>query len=303
MRFLVTGANGLVGSRLCAQLQARGHALLGIGRGPDRVGLKQAYASVDLSSAAEVDAAFTAHRPEVVLHPAGMTDVDRCEKDREGAWACNVTAAENVARAATRHGAHVVYVSTDYVFDGQSGPYPEDAAPNPIGAYGATKYAGELATSVLAPGSAIARTAVVYGYPPSGRSNFGVWVWETLSQGKPIRLFEDQLVSPSLADHVAAQLIELGERRLGGTWNICGGEVVSRVEFGHAFCDVFGLDRALITPIRLADAGLTAKRPPRSGLIADKARAELRTRPLGLRDSLERFRRATEGADPLQLIG
>lgn len=291
MRFLVTGSNGLVGSRVVKQLCARGHVVRAVSRGPDRMGVGELYRPLELSEAAQVRAVFEAFTPEVILHPAGMTDVDRCEKDRDGAWAANVTSTELLAREAKRAGAHLVYVSTDYVFDGMSGPYAEDAAPNPIGVYGASKFAGELAAQLLGDSVAVARTAVVYGHPPSGRSNFGVWVWENLSAGKPIRLFEDQWVSPSLADSVAEQLIELGERRLTGTWNICGGEVVSRVEFGRLFCEVFGLDPSLVVPSRLADAGLAAKRPPRAGLIADKARRELRAQPLSLRESLERFRR------------
>jgi len=136
---------------------------------------------------------------------------------------------------------------------------------------------------------------VVYGYPPSQRPNFGSWLLATLREGRTCRLFVDQYVSPSLALNVAEMLSELAERRLPGVWNVAGAEVVNRMEFGEALAEVFGLDRGLLVPIRLADAGMASPRPPRSGLRVDKALAALRTRPLGLRASLEQFRAEVEG--------
>ncbi len=196
------------------------------------------------------------------------------------------------ARAA---GAHLIHVSTDYVFDGQDGPYDEEARPNPSGVYARTKWLGEEAVRLLAGSWAIARTAVVYGYPPSQRPNFGSWLLGTLREGKTARLFVDQFVSPSLALNVAEQLAELAERRLPGIWNVSGAEVVNRMHFGEALADVFGLDRRLLVPITLAEAGMASPRPPRSGLRVDKALGALRAGPLGLRASLEQFRAEVEG--------
>jgi len=148
---------------------------------------------------------------------------------------------------------------------------------------------------LLAGSWAIARTAVVYGHPPSVRPNFGSWLLATLRQGKPAPLFVDQYVSPSLALNVAEQLAELAERRLEGIWNVAGAEVVNRMQFGEALADVFDLDRRLLVPTTLAEAGMASPRPPRSGLRVDKALSMLRARPLGLRASLEQFRAEVEG--------
>jgi dTDP-4-dehydrorhamnose reductase len=219
-----------------------------------------------------------------------MTEVDACEKDPEAAYAGNVNAAAAVARGARKAGAHLVHVSTDYVFDGEAGPYDEAAVPNPKGVYSVTKHMGELAARVLAPGCAIARTAVVYGWPPvEGRLNFGAWLVTALEKGQPVRLFEDQVVSPSFADNVAAMLVELGERRLGGVWNTCGGTVLDRVTFGRALCEVFGFDPKLIIPTRMAELKLPSPRPLKGGLKTDKVRAQLSEKPLELAESLSRF--------------
>lgn len=294
MRVTVTGANGLVGSRLCRLLVVEGHEVTAVARGPRRLAGDHAYLSCDLSEAAEVEKAMVAARPEVVVHAASMTEVDACERDPDAAWAGNVLATANVARHARASGAHLVHVSTDYVFDGQAGPYDEEARPNPSGVYARTKWLAEEAVRLVAGSWAIARTAVVYGYPPSQRPNFGSWLLATLRAGKTARLFVDQWVSPSLALNVADMLAELALRRLPGIWNVAGAEVVNRMQFGEALVDVFALDRRLLVPTSLADAGLASPRPPRSGLKVDKALAALEARPLGLEASLEQFRAEAE---------
>ncbi|HZH18436.1 MAG TPA: SDR family oxidoreductase [Archangium sp.] len=290
MRILITGANGLVGSRTCLLLAQQGHEVVGLGRGERRVSGSWRYLPCELTREQEVSTLFAEASPEAVIHCASMTEVDACEREPGLAFAANVEATAFVARASRRAGAHLVHVSTDYVFDGEAGPYDEEALPNPRGVYALTKHMGEQAARVLAPGCAIARTAVVYGWPPvAGRSNFGAWLVGVLAQGQPVRLFEDQLVSPSYAENVAAMVAELGLRRLGGVWNTCGAEVVNRVEFGRAVCEVFGFDAGLLVPVQMAELKLPAPRPLRSGLRTDKARRELHARPLALGESLARF--------------
>jgi dTDP-4-dehydrorhamnose reductase len=296
MQVVVTGANGLVGSRCCALLASQAHSVIGLGRGPRRAHGDFAYVTCELSREAEVDAEIAAARPEAIVHTASMTEVDACEKEPEAAFAANVVAAANVARAARRAGAHLVHVSTDYVFDGEHGPYDEEALPNPRGVYAVTKYMGEQAARVLVPGVAIARTAVVFGWPPAGRPNFGAWLVGALQRGQPVRLFEDQLVSPSLADNVAAQLSELAVRKFGGVWNTCGADVVDRVSFARALCARFGFDDRLLVPVRLADVELPSPRPLRSGLVVHKARAQLNAAPLPLDEALARFHQSWKAA-------
>lgn len=295
MRVTVTGANGLVGSRLCRLLVVEGHVVTAVARGERRTVGDFEYLSCDLADHESTARALSVARPEVVVHTASMTEVDACERAPDAAWAANVVAAAHVARQARASGAHLIHVSTDYVFDGQDGPYDEQARPNPSGVYARTKWLGEEAVRLLAGSWAIARTAVVYGYPPSQRPNFGSWLLGTLREGKAVRLFVDQFVSPSLALNVAEQLGELAARRLAGIWNVAGAEVVNRMEFGEALAEVFGLDRRRLVPITLAEAAMASPRPPRSGLLVDKALGALQARPLGLRASLEQFRAEVEG--------
>lgn len=289
MRVLVTGCNGLVGSRLAELLASRGHEVVGTSRGERRAAGTWAYAPLELGDATAVQALVERVRPEVVINPAAVTDVDGCEREPARAWSVNVDAVAALARAANAAGAHLVHVSTDYVYDGESGPYSEDAAPNPRGTYAVTKLAGEFAARTLAPGATVARTAVVYGWPQAGRPNFGSWLLSSLSAGKEIPLFEDQFVSPSLADNVAEMLAELVERRLPGTFHVAGAEVVNRVQFGLALCEAFGFDARLVRPTRLSEAKLASPRPRHSGLRVEKVAAALKAQPLSLAAALQRL--------------
>jgi dTDP-4-dehydrorhamnose reductase len=287
MKIAVTGANGLVGSRLCTLLATRGHTVTGLSRGTSRIA--QPYVSVDLTDAGAVKRALDELEPEAVINPASMTDVDNCEKDPAGAFAANCSAVATLALETKRLGAHLVHVSTDYVFDGEQGGYSEADVPNPRGVYAITKHMGEQAVRALAGSWAIARVAVVYGWPQAARSNFGAWLVRTLGASQPVKLFSDQYVSPTLALNAAEMLAELAERRLTGVWHTAGATTVNRVEFAHALCARFGFDSDLITPTRLADAKLSSPRPNKTGLDVASATAELNAKPMTLDAALDRF--------------
>lgn len=307
MHFLVTGANGLVGSRLVRLLALQGHRVTAMGRGarrfqrvsgPAGAAAEPGYLDVDLGDAAGLTRALFDARPEVIVNPAGLTDVDGCEKDPDAAWVANVEGVATLCRAAKKLGAHLVHVSTDYVFDGQAGPYDVDAVPNPRGTYALTKHAGEQAVRALAaPGAwAIARTAVVYGWPNAGKHNFGSWLVESLRAGKQVKLFADQWVSASLALNVAEMLAELAARKLTGLWHVAGAEVVDRVTFGKRLCARFSFDERLIAPSSMAEVKLLSPRPAKSGLLVARTAQALDAKPLGLAASLDRFFAECEGS-------
>jgi dTDP-4-dehydrorhamnose reductase len=300
VRVLVTGSNGLVGSRLCKLLPERGHTVIGTSRGPRRALGAFEYQSCDFTREHEIAAVTRSARPEVIINPASMTDVDACENDPEQAYAANVDAAAHLARLARASGAHLVHVSTDYVFDGERGQYSEEDTPNPKGTYAVTKFAGEQAVRSLAASWTIARTAVVFGWPQAGRPNFGSWLLTSLRDKKPVRLFEDQFVSPTLADNVAAMLAEIAERRFAGIIHTAGAEVADRVRFGIAMCEEFGFDSTLITPSKLRDAKLASPRPQNSGLRVDKANRELSVKPLAIAEALAQLHDAYRANHPTQ---
>jgi dTDP-4-dehydrorhamnose reductase len=294
MKVVVTGANGLVGSRLCALLAEQGHTVTGLSRGPSRIA--QPYVSVELTDASAVKRALEELEPEAVINPASMTDVDGCERDPAGAFAANCSAVATLALESKRLGAHLVHVSTDYVFDGETGGYSETDVPNPRGVYPITKHMGEQAVRALAGSWAIARVAVVYGWPPAARTNFGAWLVRALGAAQPVKLFTDQYVSPTLALSAAEMLAELAERRLPGIWHTAGATTVNRLEFAEALCKRFGFSAETIVPSRLAELKLASPRPKNSGLNVAKAAAELNAKPLSLEAALDRFHHEWQGA-------
>lgn len=289
-RAVVTGANGLVGGRLLRLLASRGHEVFGLGRGHHR-GTSGSYRSADLGDPVGLSQTLEDLRPDVIINCAAMTDVDGCERDPSGAWTANVEGVATLSRCAKALDAHLVHVSTDYVFDGDAGPYDVDALPNPRGVYAISKHAGEEAVRALGVKGrwTIARTAVVYGWPSTGKNNFGSWLLDTLGAGKTVKLFSDQWVSPTHASNAAEMLGELAERRMAGTWHVSGAEVVDRVTFGHKLCAKFGFDASLIHPSRMADVNLPSPRPAKSGLNVSRTLEALSAKPLSLEASLDRL--------------
>jgi dTDP-4-dehydrorhamnose reductase len=285
----VTGANGLLGGEAVALLAGR-HEVLALSLGPCRLEPgRYAWADADLGDGRSVEAALRAFRAEAVLHAGAMTDVDACERDAGAAWRVNVGGTEQVARACRALGARLAAVSTDYVFDGESGPYDEDAVPNPRGVYARTKRAGEEAALILVPDCAVARVAVVYGGREGAKSTFATQIVEKLSRGDPVKAFSDQLVSPTLARNGAEMVAELLlETSYRGVLHASGATVLDRVDFARRVARRFGLAGEIV-PVRTADVRLAAPRPLRGGLVVARAARLLRTKPLPIDEALDRF--------------
>ncbi len=293
MRAIVFGANGLVGRRVVNALSMQGHEVVAIARGERRFAAlpSVAFHSVDLSQRPQIETIVHQTKPDVIVNCAAMTDVDGCERDPRAAYSANVEGVANLCRSAKSASAHLVHISTDYVFDGDRGPYNVDAIPNPRGVYALTKHMGEQTVRALCEANcwAIARTAVVYGWPAAGQKNFGSWLVDSLSKGQSVKLFVDQHVSPSHAQNVADMVSEIAITKHSGIWHTCGSEIVDRVTFGRALCERFGFDAALIQPSHMRDVKLLSPRPAHSGLVVDKTRQTLKNQPLSLIESIDRF--------------
>ncbi len=289
MRVAVTGANGLLGGEAIAQLAGR-HEVLALGRGACRLPAGPfVWADADLGDGRSVEAALRAFRAEAVLHAGAATDVDACERDPELAWRVNVGGTEQVARACRALGARLVAVSTDYVFDGEAGPYSEDDVPNPRGGYARTKRCGEEAALLLVSDCAVARVAVVYSGRPGAKPTFATQVVEKLSRGEPVKAFSDQRVSTTLAASGAAMCLELLlETDYRGVLHTSDATVLDRVELARRIARQFGLEGEIV-PVKTADVKLPAPRPLKGGLRVERAAALLRNKPLAIDEALERF--------------
>lgn len=225
--------------------------------------------------------------PDYIMHTAAHTGVDYCEVHRSEAYNVNVTGTRNVSEASDEIGAKLVYVSTDYVFDGAKGRYREGDVTNPINYYGKTKLEGEDVVKSTCNDGIIARTSVLYGWNPA-KPNFVTWALNELMTGNRMRIVSDQSNSPTLSDNLADMLIELTKRDEHGVFHTSGGECISRYDFAIEIAEIFDLNSELIEPITSDQLNWIAKRPADSSL--DVSKISNIAKPLTIEESLEKMR-------------
>lgn len=283
-RILITGANGLLGQKLVDLLTKQADVeLVATARGDNRLPYTEGYTyrQMDITDRQQVLAVIGEVQPDVVIHGAAMTDVDKCEIQKDACWAQNVHAVEYIIEACRTTNAFLVHVSTDFIFDGTAGPYDETAEANPISFYGWSKQAAESAVKHSnrpdAPLRwAIARTVLVYGIAHDmSRSNIILWVKKSLEDGKNIKVVTDQWRSPTLAEDLATGCYLIADKEAEGIFNISGKEVLTPYDMAIKTADYFGLDKSLIAQADASTFTQIARRPPRTGFTLDKSRAVL----------------------------
>jgi dTDP-4-dehydrorhamnose reductase len=220
------------------------------------------------------------YAPTVIVNAAAMTQVDQCETDRENCWQLNVMAVAYLIEAASRTNARLIHLSTDFIFDGTSGPYREQDLPNPINFYGQSKWASEKLLFESKIKWSIARTILVYGATPGdARSNIMLWVKRNLESGTPIRLVADQYRTPTLVEDLAEGCFLIAERSAEGIYHISGEELLTPYDIAILTARHFSLDESLITKTNSDEFKQTAVRPLKTGFIIDKAKKELGYQP------------------------
>lgn len=227
--------------------------------------------------------------PHTVINLAAMTNVDKCESDRQTAWDMNVTLVENLARLTRTIDAKLVQISTDYVFDGTKGPYSETSVPNPISYYGKSKLAGENVCMAGNTNAVIVRTNIIYG-PPRERPDFVRWVLDALESRTPIRVVDDQIGNPTYVDDLAEVIMRLALSTRTGVYHVGGADYLSRYEFALRIAEFFTLDPSIIARVTTAELAQPARRPLKLGLISLKAETELRMRMRGIESGLSSIR-------------
>lgn len=290
-RVLITGGNGLLGQTLIKKMgQSGNYDIMATGRQarPLFAGGSCGYISMDVSDFKNVASVFQDFSPDVVINCAAMTQVDDCESEREICWRVNADAVENLAKQCRKFGSHLIQVSTDFIFDGLTGPYREADRPNPLSYYGRSKLAGE--NGVRQAGLdrwAIARTVLVFGTGENlSRSNFVLWVANSLKQGKSISVVTDQFRSPTYVRDLADGIERIVRFKKKGIYHLSGRETLSVYDIAVTTAEVFGLDRTLINKTDGSQFKQAALRPPCTGFLILKAETELGYKPHELRGAL-----------------
>jgi dTDP-4-dehydrorhamnose reductase len=291
-RLLVFGANGMLGQRIVKFYSSLNDVeVLGSSIEDKSFFDILAYLKSDLTDRNEIKKIVYDFCPDYIINAAAFTNVDLSESERETAWKINVKGVEYIAEAARVIDAHLIHISTDYIFDGSNGPYIENDIPNPLGYYARTKLASENALKISGANNTIIRTNVLYGPTKFGRPDFVKWVVDSLKAKKQIRIVTDQINNPTFIDDLVQAINLIIELRKEGIYNIGGSDFLSRYDFTLLIANYFKLDKSLIVPIKTEELKQPARRPLKSGLITIKAQSELGYRPHTILQTLEIIKR------------
>ena len=289
LRLLITGGSGLLGSKVAEKAILDGYKVYsGFNQHKTRAGIP---VKLDICEKEATNRVFTEIKPEIVVHSAAITNVDKCEEEKELAWKVNLEGAKRIAELSREHGAFLIYVSTDYVFSGKEGMYRETDETKPINHYGATKLEGEKTVAALTAEWCIARPSVIYGsVPAAGKINFVLWVLDKLRAGEQIKIITDQYISPTFNTNLAEMIIEVARRRLTGIYHLSGATPINRYNFARLIAETFELDKSLIKPAKSEEMKWNAERPKNTSLNVEKASRTLSKKPLEIKDALNRLK-------------
>jgi dTDP-4-dehydrorhamnose reductase len=294
VKILVTGANGLLGQHLVKKLLAQAHTVIATGRGVARLPFNHSshyrYYEADLLDEVAVYGLFINEKPDVVVHAAAMTQLDECEQHRGLCEQINVKATAMIALYAEEFSKHLVYISSDFVFDGEKGHYTEEDACNPVSWYGFTKVQAESIVESSSVNWTIVRTCLVYGNVLSGtRTNIVSWVKENLEKGHSIKVVCDQWRTPTYVADLAHGIALVIQQQATGVYHISGKEFFTPYDMAVKTARYFKLNEALIEKTDASVFTQPAKRPPKTGFSILKAQQQLGYEPVSFEDGLRKM--------------
>jgi dTDP-4-dehydrorhamnose reductase len=282
MRVLITGAEGQLG---CDLVRAFGEA----GRHHEVVAAS--HAQLDVADRDAVLQAIGTVRPDVVVHAAAWTAVDACETDPDRAYRVNTLGTRHIAEGARLVDAHVLYVSTDYVFDGTAGhPYREWDDPNPVSVYGRSKWAGEQELLAGMAGATVVRTSWVCG---THGSNMLKTVLRLAAERPELAFVDDQRGCPTFTEDLAGMVVRLCSARLPGLFHVTNQGPTTWYRFARDVVAAAGRDPGMVRPITTAELEPPRPAPRPANSILDNAALRLEGIPL-LPDYHEPLERAVK---------
>ncbi|MCX7877365.1 MAG: dTDP-4-dehydrorhamnose reductase [Ignavibacteria bacterium] len=288
-KILLTGANGLLGQKVCEIFRNETtHTLIltDIHHQPE-ISRDFEYFSMDITSKESVKDAVRKYNPDIIINTAAFTNVDACETERELSWKVNADAVKNLIIASRINNCRIIQISTDYIFDGKTGNYTEDSKPNPLSYYGKSKLAAENALISSGIDYVIVRTMILYGTGKNIRLNFALWIIDMLEKGRQIKIVDDQFGMPTIVDDLAWALVKIVNLNKTGIYHISGSEYLSRYDFAVRLAEIFKFDENLIVPIKTNELNQAAERPMNSSFVLLKAQTELGIKPLNVTEGLQ----------------
>lgn len=272
-KLLVTGASGMLGQALCACLESRGHDVIPM---PKEL--------LDVTNYEQVESQLYESKPDLVLHCAAYTNVDQAESEPELAFLINGYGTENLAVVCNKIGSPLLYISSDYVFDGKNTkPYTTWDPTCPLSVYGKSKLAGEEAIKRHLDNFYIVRTSWLYG--PFGR-NFVDTIYGKAEEGNPLRIVSDQVGSPTCTLTLSEMIADLIVTERWGIYHATDDGVTSWYEFAKEICAEFDIK---ISPISTKDYPVPATRPSYSVLDKTTLISTIGREPQSWQESLKSY--------------
>jgi dTDP-4-dehydrorhamnose reductase len=293
-KVIITGSNGLLGQSLLALLlkQKEIYQVLGFSRGKNRSGREDfEYISIDITDEENLKNTIKEIKPDFIINTAAMTQVDDCENNKQACDLLNIDVVKWLSEISEEINAHLIHLSTDFIFDGKKGYYKETDIPNPLSYYGLSKLKSEQVLINSNIDYTILRTILVYGKVfDMSRSNIVLWVREMLSKGKEITIVDDQFRTPTYVEDLALACKIVIDKKAKGIYNIASNELLSVFEIAQQIAQTFGLDKSLIKPISTSTLNQTAPRPAKTGFDLSKTNKKLEFYPKSFEEDLQRFK-------------
>jgi dTDP-4-dehydrorhamnose reductase len=290
MKILITGSNGLLGQKLLHKLrQDFSVELIATSKGKNRVSNKDGYTyfDLDITNNDVVAQLIASEKPQVVINTAAMTNVDLCEDEKKACDALNVEAVRYLADSCAMIDAHLIQISTDFIFDGEDGPYTEEDEPNPLSYYGLSKLKSEEVLQAHNVKWTILRTIIVFGVGEKlSNGNIVLWAKGALAKGDPLNIIDDQFRAPTLAEDLADACILAAKKKAFGVFNASGKDIMSIYEIVERIAKHYGNTTENLNRISTATLNQTAGRPPRTGFILDKSKKVLGYNPHSFEECL-----------------
>jgi len=294
IKILITGSNGLLGQTLLNLLgeEKEKYQVFGFSKGENRSGREDfSYFSIDITDEHQLREKTLEIHPDFIINTAAMTNVDACENDKKNCDKLNVEAVKYLTAICSEIDAHLIHISTDFIFDGKKGNYKETDEPNPLSYYGESKLKSEKVLENSTIHFTILRTILVYGKVfDMSRSNIVLWVKRMLEDKKKITIVDDQYRMPTYADDLALACKQAIDKKATGIFNISSNELLSVYEIAKQIADVFELDKSLIKPISTSTLNQTAPRPAKTGFDLSKTKNKLGFYPKSFKEDLLRFK-------------
>jgi len=280
-KILITGASGQLGHAVCNQLQGKYSVLA------TDIAKSKNVEVLDIANAKQIESVLLEFIPDIIINLAAYTDVDGCELNPQKAKLLNTQSVEMLIE---KFDGKFVQISTDYIFDGESGPYSENDETNPTSVYGKTKLEAEEVIQAKSSNYVIIRTNVLFDYYKDTRASFVKWVIDSLKNNEEIGVVDDQWNNPTWTTNLAEFIELVVEKDVKGIYNYGGTDYLNRFEFALMIADVFNLNKDLIKAISTESLNQSAKRPLKGGLKTKIIEQELNVECYKLHDILKRLK-------------